>query len=103
MTEQQAKTIEHIRESVLRRRYGHTQASYEIKQFEISTLPDCDLVFLVVETGLKGDEGTMASVLCRDHRHIKIGVRGGCELLNSTSPRTQSKGIFNVLNNLTKY
>jgi hypothetical protein len=102
LTKKQADVIEWIREHVLDRKYGHTAASYEIKKFEV-TLPLSakGRAFLVVTTGLIGDEDTLAEVLCRDYRHIMIGSSGGTELLNPKKKgRTINRGLFHVLNNL---
>ena len=47
----------------------------EIKQFEIR---ECGKkLSVMVEVGMPGDEGTMASVLCRDRCHVFVGIRGG--------------------------
>ncbi len=103
LTAKQAKVIEHIKARIMDVNYGHTAASYEIKRFEI-TLPQEDngLAFLVVETGMKNDEGTLASCLCRDHRLIMIGQNGGTELLNPKKKgRTINRGLWHVLHNLT--
>jgi hypothetical protein len=102
LTKKQAEVIEWIREHVLDRKYGHTAASYEIKRFEV-TLPQVakGRAFLVVTTGMKNDEDTLAEALCRDYRHIMIGSSGGLELLNPKKKgRAINKGKFRVLNNL---
>jgi hypothetical protein len=57
------------------------------------------LVFVVSEYGMIGDEGTAASMMCRDYRHFAIGSRGGVKLitfagnLRTTSPKNVT-GIF---------
>lgn len=105
LTKKQTEVIEWVRGHVLDRKYGHTAASYEIKKFEV-TLPLSakGRAFLVVTTGLKNDEGTLAESLCRDHRHIMIGSSGGTELLNPKKKgRTINRGLFKVLNNLAGY
>ena len=47
----------------------------EIKVWEIDE--NKYFVSLVVEYGLKNDEGTMAELYCRDRAHLFIGKRGG--------------------------
>lgn len=59
------------------------------------------LVFLVIEHGLPNDSGT-AAYMIRDYRHIMVGVAGGCRLLNSTKPETQSKGVWHCVHNIPK-
>lgn len=97
----QQEAVDFIRNRILDAKYGHTKGSYEIKKFEVRQLDDCRRVFLVVETGLKGDEETFASILGRDYRHIMIGTSGGVELLNPKKKgRTINRGMFHVLHNL---
>ncbi len=102
LTAKQAKAIEYIKAKILDANYGHTATSYEIKKFEI-TLPqeNNDQAYLMVETGMKNDEGTLASMLCRDHRLIAVGQNGGTELLNPKKKgRTINRGLWHVLHNL---
>ena len=63
---------------------------YEVKTFEVV----CSFgggVSVVVETGRIGDEGTAASILCRDYRHVRIGKRGGITLLNAKSKSNKKR------------
>lgn len=104
LTAKQAKTVADIKAAILSSRYGCAAGSYEIKRFEV-TLPreGSDLAFLIVETGMRNDEGTLASVLCRDRRHIMIGPNGGTELLNPKKKgRTINRGLWHVLQNLVE-
>lgn len=99
LTAKQAKIVAHIKAEILNVKHGCTAGSYEIKRFEV-TLPreDSDLAFLFVETGMRNDEGTLASMLCRDRRHIMIGPNGGTELLNPKKKgRTINRGLSHVL------
>lgn len=50
--------------------------SYEVKKEEI-TESDFGTIYFFIESGMKNDEGTFASIFCRDSIHISIGVRGG--------------------------
>ena len=72
MTRLQEKAIEKIRKLVERELYSD---DYEIKQWDISE--NEYFVALVVEYGLKNDEGTLASIFARDHAQLFIGPRGG--------------------------
>lgn len=54
---------------------------YEFKQFEL-TFGNYNTLYLVAVTGRKTDEGTMAAVLCRTRRHLRIGQRGGVQTLS---------------------
>jgi hypothetical protein len=48
--------------------------NHEIKKFEVT---DCDyFISVVVETGLKNDEGTLVAIVGRDRAHLFIGKRG---------------------------
>jgi hypothetical protein len=105
LTAKQAKIVAHIKAEILNARYGRTAGSYEIKRFEV-TLPreGSDLAFLIVETGMRNDEGTLASMLCRDRRHVMIGPNGGTELLNAKKRgRTINRGLWHVLHNLVEW
>jgi hypothetical protein len=61
---------------------GDESQGYEFKTISIDIRPSSDLLFLAVETGLKGDEGTLASILGRDRYHWMIRERGGLRALN---------------------
>ena len=62
--------------------YGSTKDSYEIKKFDVrvtesDVLKNYKFVSVAIETGLKNDEGTMASLLARERALIFIGKNGG--------------------------
>lgn len=71
--------------------------SYEIKEQKIDD--EGDLVFMLIETGLVGDEGTYAGLLCRHRRHIMVSPKGAIRLLNARSKR-KSRGFFNAVHAL---
>ena len=73
LTKKQMAAIEYLR------RQFAPHENYEFKRFEIVGDEDYKKVFLLLETGLIGDEGTMASVFARARYHFSIGVRGGLE------------------------
>lgn len=84
MTQLQEKAINRIKRLVESDMYTDNQ---EIKTWEVT---DCDsFVSLVVEYGYKGDEGTLASIICRTRAHLFIGKRGGI-----TYPVTTKNGKF---------
>lgn len=51
------------------------KGKYEIKRYEVDEL-ECGLVSVVLEVGMIKDEGTWASIMCRDKVHLFIGKRG---------------------------
>lgn len=72
MTKSQEKTIERIRRRIPNDLFFGDD--YEVKQFRIE---DCEyFINLVIETGMIGDEGTLA-VLTRDNVQMFIGKHGG--------------------------
>lgn len=73
MTNTQKKTIERIKKMAEQTFY--VKDKYEIKTVEIDE--NEYFVSLYIETGLIGDEGTLASVFGRDGAHFFIGKRGG--------------------------
>ena len=72
MTKAQEKAIKKIRTLVESDLYSD---SYEIKKWDIDE--NEYFVSLVIEFGLKNDEGTLAAVISRDRAHLFIGKRGG--------------------------
>lgn len=72
MTKAQEKAIAKVRKLVESELYSD---EYEIKEWEISE--NKYFVSLVVEYGMKNDEGTLASLIARDRAHLFIGTRGG--------------------------
>lgn len=73
---------------------------HEIKQFEVVNYGGKQ-TFVLIETGLEGDEGSYASIFCRDRRHIAISKNGGLTLLNAKRKR-ESLGWFHAVHSLTK-
>lgn len=98
MTASQAAAIEAIRERIIELRNRGFAQNYEFKHFEVRQRQG--YVSLTVEIGRKGDEGTMASIYCRDRRIIAVGPRGGLELLNAKH-KNASRGWFNAIHGLT--
>lgn len=72
MTNSQIKALEKIRTLVENEFYDD---KYEIKVWE--TDENEYFVSLIVEYGLKNDEGTMAEIFCRNRAQLFIGKRGG--------------------------
>lgn len=100
MTKAQERTIEQIKKAIPKFDfYGHPD-DYEIKRWEVKET-DYGKVIVIFETGRKGDEGTMASILCRKHRQIFIGSRGGmeCYVYDTKKKKCRTiKGFFKCMN-----
>lgn len=80
MTNAQLATIKKIEKNIPYFDF-YSEDDYEVKQFEIT---ECDgFIDVYIVTGMKGDDGTMAAVLCRKYRHGFIGKRGGVSIVNS--------------------
>lgn len=62
---------------------------FEIKLWEVEE--NEYFVNLVVETGMKGDEGTMAAIFARDRAQLFIGKRGGITYPVSKNGRHYTK------------
>ena len=91
MNSKQINVIETIKKEMMENRY-------EVKTEQVS---DCGFfVSYSIEVGIADDEGTLASVLCRNYRHFFIGKRGGVTLKtvsmgnHRASPKSVS-GLFN--------
>ena len=71
MTKSQEKAIERIRKLVEADLHDWRDIKrWEVKEYEF-------FVSVYVEYGCKGDEGTLAEVLCRNKAHLFVGKRGG--------------------------
>ena len=82
----QQRNLDRLHTELLRDDDRHEWKSWE------TTTTDYGPVWLSCETGLKNDEGTMASVICRDAWHIQIKTGGGTRV--SRSPNwTKAKRI----------
>lgn len=95
LTPAQIRTLDTIRENLPKYDFYGGPDRYEIKKFNLSQaemdpeivdlitsagrrVPKPD-VFVTIDTGMKNDDGTLASIYCRKYRHLKIGPRGGIE------------------------
>ena len=77
MTKKQEKMVEFLRKNILEwDSYGHPETR-EVKVFKVSEIEGTNLVAVYSVVGLKDDEGTVASILCRTYRHMFIGKNGG--------------------------
>jgi hypothetical protein len=91
MNAKQTNAIEIIKKEMM-------EGRYEVKT---ETVEDCGFfVSFSIEVGMPNDQGTLASVLCRNYRHFFIGKRGGVTLKtvsmgnHRASPKTVT-GLFN--------
>ena len=73
----QQRTLDRLHAELLRDDDRH-----EWKSFDVSTT-DYGTVWLSCETGMKNDEGTAASIICRDNWHIQIKAGGGTHVHRS--------------------
>jgi hypothetical protein len=73
----------------------------EIKALRVTHFAGTSHTYLVIETGMPNDAGTAASIFCRDHRHIRIGKRGGLTLCNP-SRKSNNWGRHNCVWEPTK-
>lgn len=104
MTKKQEKALELIEKEVPEFDF-HKPENYEIKKWEVKELEYAETIMLCLETGLKGDEDTMAR-FSRKYRCILIGPRGdiyafkyGCGIgQNKSKGNGKYRGIFEVMN-----
>lgn len=73
MTREQERMVNHIREDAKERFFYSDE--YEFKKWEVTETKY--FVAVVFCIGMKGDEGTLASIICRDQAQLFIGKRGG--------------------------
>lgn len=72
MTQAQERAVRKIRKLTDGIMFGD---EWEIKEWTVHE--NEYFVSVIVETGMKNDEGTLASVFCRERAQLFIGKRGG--------------------------
>ena len=92
--------------------YGGPE-EYEVKKFEVSQpgasdfddlrrsrggRVSCKPIFVYIVTGMRNDDGTMASVFCRKKRHLCIGPRGGISASSMDRKGFRSVSLFDAMN-----
>lgn len=98
MNQVQQEMVERLKTAILEKNSGSRGS--EIKKLEIREF--YNTVSMVIEVGMPGDEGTMASVFARDYRHIFIGPRGGLEICNTKTKtgkyrKSRQRGWINAV------
>jgi hypothetical protein len=103
MTPAQQKAIDQLRALIVEHHSCGNPDKYEFKQFEIRD--HGSFVSLVTEYGRKSDEGTYASLICRDHRHFFIRKRGKIELssLSSSLKMSNPKNVSGAFESVIWY
>lgn len=81
LNERQERKIMHCL-SAWANQHFWTEGTKEFKRIQVNKFPGSPLVFLQAEVGLINDEGTVASIICRDHHFVRIGKRGGLDAMN---------------------
>ena len=71
----QERVLTKLYDNTLNELYGSTKDSYELKRFNITN--ESGITSVVIEAGLKNDEGTLASALARNTAIFFIGKNGG--------------------------
>lgn len=98
MTNAQVKTIEKIKKMANAYIYND---DYELKQFDVK---ENDIfVSVIVETGLKNDEGTLAAIIGRNRAHLYVGKRGGITYPVYKKNKSFTKRLLNGESLLTVY
>ena len=103
ITNRQIRMVENVYRYVKEGDLHDNPDRYEIKKFEINPLEyGSELLELYIETGLKNDENTMASVFCRKVRQIFLGPNGG---MKAYRPKTGGKlrGFHEVMIHGVRY
>lgn len=77
MTKQQEMKVNMIKRQA-ENLHGKFSTNYEIKEWRVEE--NEFFVSLVVEVGMIGDEGTLASIFGRDRLQVFIGKRGGAKI-----------------------
>lgn len=97
MTEAQERTLNEIKKQIAYFDFYNNPDGYEIKEWTEYEPHENGSFMVTFTTGMKGDEGTLASCLCRKHRIFWVGVRGGLQVMNRKH-HFVSVSIFNLMN-----
>lgn len=76
MTNAQNKAIETLKSSFFKA-FSYKANEYEFKEVFVEEWNDTGIVYVRLEMGLIGDEGTMAEIFARNSTAVCIGKRGG--------------------------
>ena len=76
MTPTQINVVTRIQQYQFHRKPEGSEHKYEVKRFRVEEF-STGRVLVAVTVGLKGDEGTLAGILCRDYGLFIVGPRGG--------------------------
>ena len=107
--ETQLKTLDELKDALTKRHITSSSNEMEFKEFSWEMWPNGSIMVRSV-IGMVEDEGTLASIFCRDIRSIEIGRRGGLTLINAgiyiesekTIVRgTKRSGLFEAVHGLT--
>jgi len=69
----------------------------EVKRLEVTTPERGARLYVLLEVGRKGDEGTLAEAFCRSRWHVVIGVRGGISVCGWGGKGPSPRGLRNVI------
>ena len=81
MTAAQRKALTRLNMEFFIRAAGGNPQGHEYKQCDITMLPGCSLVFVVLKVGMVKDENTMAAIHCRTYGNFSIGTKGGIKTM----------------------
>lgn len=102
MTKAQELTIEKIKRAIPEFDYYNSD-NYEVKKWKVTEEEEFGIVFLYFVTGMKNDEGTMAEVICRKHRHCVIGKNGGIQCFRKRGKTQFRASVFDFMNKFYEY
>lgn len=102
MNQAQQNTVNAVRSGMVDRATNGGRGVAEVKQEKIEVING--IVYLSIEVGRVGDEGTASEIYCRNRRLFMIGKRGGISLLSVQEGLSvhsfdykQVQGLYNAL------
>lgn len=98
MTDMQKKAVETLKTEFFKYySYGKPE-THEFKEVLVEEWEDCGgTVYVRLEMGLIGDEGTMAEWACRDTTHVMIGKRGGYFGYRERTGKKKTLSLFEAI------
>lgn len=95
MTQAQETKIKMFTNEVLKI-YGKKEKK-EVKSKEVKQLSYDEKVFLSIQVGSVGDEGTVKEILYRDTYQIFIGVRGGISYVSKNNKLRHADTVYEAV------
>lgn len=97
MTKYQEKAIETLKNEFFKYYSNRKPQNYEFKEVHVEEWEDTETVYVRLEVGQIGDEGTLAECFCRDTTAVCIGKKGGYFSYRESSSKKCSLSLLQAI------